>query len=204
MPVETVRPATQWLLNMATSDVRALIFKRLNQVRSGNLGDYKSLGYDLFEFRIFYQTGYRIYFVRKGTHDIVLLCAGSKNTQKRDIDRARALQQIVKQTKKPVFCLYKDVIQNYISSLERAHYYINAHQKLYEPETISFEMNPILLKDLISVYGYVQISEMLGVTTRELFEYVTQSKECGFIMLDRLEQAFSFYLQEPLPRAVNQ
>ena len=64
MPVDKVRPATDWLFNMASYDARSIILKRMNQIRSGHLGDHKSLGYDLFEFRIFYQTGYRIYYIQ--------------------------------------------------------------------------------------------------------------------------------------------
>lgn len=35
--------------------------------------------------------GYRLYFTRRGTTEIVMLVAGDKSSQKRDIKRARAM-----------------------------------------------------------------------------------------------------------------
>lgn len=40
------------------------------------------------ELRIDYGPGYRIYFVRKGSRILVLLCGGDKGSQRRDIERA--------------------------------------------------------------------------------------------------------------------
>jgi putative addiction module killer protein len=41
--------------------------------------------------RIFYGSGYRLYFVRRGIRIIVLLCGGDKSTQAEDIAEARAI-----------------------------------------------------------------------------------------------------------------
>jgi putative addiction module killer protein len=41
--------------------------------------------------RIHHGPGYRIYFVRRGATVYVLLCGGSKRTQKHDIKRAKRL-----------------------------------------------------------------------------------------------------------------
>jgi putative addiction module killer protein len=45
--------------------------------------------------RIDYGPGYRIYFVRRGNDIVVLLCAGDKRTQDRDLARALDLAQEV-------------------------------------------------------------------------------------------------------------
>jgi len=45
--------------------------------------------------RIDYGPGYRIYFVRRGNVIVVLLCAGDKRTQDRDLARALDLAQEV-------------------------------------------------------------------------------------------------------------
>ena len=41
--------------------------------------------------RIHYGPGYRLYFIRQGAAVVVLLCGGDKDSQRRDIARARQL-----------------------------------------------------------------------------------------------------------------
>ena len=55
----------------------------------GNLGDFKSVGEGVFEFRIDYGPGYRVYFAQFGSAFILLLCGGDKRTQTQDILRAK-------------------------------------------------------------------------------------------------------------------
>ena len=43
------------------------------------------------EMRVHYGPGYRLYFLHRGTTVIVLLCGGDKDSQQRDIARARRL-----------------------------------------------------------------------------------------------------------------
>lgn len=56
---------------------------------SGNFGDCKSLHQGLYELRIDYGPGYRIYYCCEGKRLILLLCGGDKRTQALDIERAR-------------------------------------------------------------------------------------------------------------------
>lgn len=64
---------------------------RIRRLRSGNLGDWKSVGNGVRELRIDAGPGYRIYFgVRKQTI-VILLMGGDKGTQQSDILAARAL-----------------------------------------------------------------------------------------------------------------
>ena len=49
------------------------------------------LGQGLFEMRIDYGPGYRVYYVWRGQIVVVLLCGGDKRGQQRDTKRARAL-----------------------------------------------------------------------------------------------------------------
>lgn len=55
----------------------------------GNLGDYKSLGEDLYELRLHFGSGYRIYYGELEDIIILLLCGGDKSTQSRDIIKAK-------------------------------------------------------------------------------------------------------------------
>ena len=58
-----------------------------------NPGDYKNLGAGLMEMRVDYGPGYRIYFMRRGSEVVILLCGGDKRTQRQDINRARVLAE---------------------------------------------------------------------------------------------------------------
>ena len=81
----------QWIRNLRNRQARDRINTRLSRVRQGNFGDTDSLGGGLYEMRIHYGPGYRIYFIREGMTVVVLLCGGDKDTQPNDISRARRL-----------------------------------------------------------------------------------------------------------------
>ena len=57
----------------------------------GQPGRTHALGDGLWEMRIDYGPGYRLYYIREGAEVIVLLCGGDKDPQSRDIERARQL-----------------------------------------------------------------------------------------------------------------
>jgi len=58
---------------------------------AGNPGDVKSVGDGISEMRIDYGPGYRVYFMRRGSLIVVLLCGGDKSTQEKDIAQAKAI-----------------------------------------------------------------------------------------------------------------
>ena len=89
---QTTRFAT-WLASLRDERARARILKRLDRARDGNLGDVAPVGGGVSEMRIFYGPGYRLYFVRRGSELIVLLCGGDKSTQDADIVEARGLAE---------------------------------------------------------------------------------------------------------------
>ena len=70
---------------------RARIVARLRSVELGNLGDVKSVGQGISEMRFHFGPGYRIYFTRRDDVVIFLLVGGDKSSQKRDIERAKAI-----------------------------------------------------------------------------------------------------------------
>jgi putative addiction module killer protein len=55
----------------------------------GNLGDCQSVGNGVFELRIDYGSGFRIYFGQIGMTIVILICGGDKSTQDRDIRQAK-------------------------------------------------------------------------------------------------------------------
>lgn len=83
-------PFRAWLLDLRDAQTRARIRVRLNRVRLGNLGDFRSVGAGVHELRLQFGAGYRIYFGRSGSALVILLCGGDKSSQKRDIERAQS------------------------------------------------------------------------------------------------------------------
>ncbi len=82
-------PFEEWLDSLRDKRARAKIRNRLTRVESGNLGDYRSVGEGVFELRIDYGPGYRVYFGQIGSTIIVILSGGDKSTQEQDILTAR-------------------------------------------------------------------------------------------------------------------
>lgn len=57
----------------------------------GHIGDTQPVGDGVFEMRLHYGPGYRLYFIREGGQMVVLLCGGDKDSQERDIRQAKEL-----------------------------------------------------------------------------------------------------------------
>ena len=81
-------PFTEWLDARRDRNVIVRIKSRLDRVEQGNLGDFKSAGQWVFELRINYGPGYRVYFGQVGLTIVVILIAGDKSTQEQDIRQA--------------------------------------------------------------------------------------------------------------------
>lgn len=79
---------TNWLESLS-GDNQKRVEKRLRRVESGNLGDYKSLGKNLFELKFDFGAGYIVYFSIEEKVIILLLCGGDKSGQSRDIAKAK-------------------------------------------------------------------------------------------------------------------
>ena len=75
--------------------LKAAVASRLDRVAKGNFGDTKSVGDGISELRIHYGAGYRIYYAIRGKEIILLLCAGNKSDQKKDIKTAKEINQEV-------------------------------------------------------------------------------------------------------------
>ena len=77
-----------WLTQLADSRAQARIAVRINRLAAGNFGDCKSLRQGLFELRIDWGPGYRVYYAMIGPACVLLLCGGDKRKQSADIARA--------------------------------------------------------------------------------------------------------------------
>ena len=81
----------EWFEGLRDLTAQMRIGIRIRRVSLGNFGDAKSVGDGLFELRIQYGPGYRVYYARQGDTVVILLAGGDKSTQRRDIERAKAL-----------------------------------------------------------------------------------------------------------------
>ena len=78
-------PFSAWLASLKDARAIGIVRARLNRIRLGNFGDYKPVGGGVEELRIDFGPGYRVYYGRDGSSVVILLCAGDKRTQARDI-----------------------------------------------------------------------------------------------------------------------
>lgn len=79
----------RWFAKLRDTTARARIDIRIRRLTQGNFGDTKSIGDGIFDLRIDYGPGYRVYFIRRGEMLVVLLAGEDKDSQERDIAKAR-------------------------------------------------------------------------------------------------------------------
>lgn len=83
----------RWLGSLRDIRAVAKITDRLKRASNGNFGDHKSVKGGVFEMRIDYGPGYRVYFFQRGKELVILLCGGDKRSQDDDIARAKRLKE---------------------------------------------------------------------------------------------------------------
>jgi putative addiction module killer protein len=82
-------PFTEWLYALRDIMGRKRILARVTRLEQGNYGDCEPIGDGLSELRMFFGSGYRVYFGEHGGNIVVLLCGGDKATQSKDIQQAK-------------------------------------------------------------------------------------------------------------------
>ena len=84
-------PFNDWLDWLKNKRSRSEVNRRIERAKAGNFGDHKSVGNDVYEMRITYGPGYRIYYalLEKQNSILLLLCGGDKSTQVEDVRKAK-------------------------------------------------------------------------------------------------------------------
>ena len=84
-------PVVDWLFRLQSTNrrVAATIVARIERVEGGLLGDHKPVGDGVSELRIATGPGYRVYYSLVGRDVVLLLAAGPKKSQSRDIKTAK-------------------------------------------------------------------------------------------------------------------
>lgn len=72
----------------------------LTRMGEGNVSKVKGVGAGVFEYKIDFGPGYRIYFGKDGEHIVILLGGGTKKRRQKDIETAQACWADYKQRKR--------------------------------------------------------------------------------------------------------
>lgn len=91
-------PFTEWLRSIRDRRTRTRIQERLERLEIGNVGDCQSIGGGVYELRLQFGPGYRIYFGEVDNTIVLLLCGGDKSSQTQDIERAKTYWLEYKET----------------------------------------------------------------------------------------------------------
>jgi putative addiction module killer protein len=78
----------EWLAELRDVRARAKISTRISRLEAGSFGDCKPVGGGVWELRIDWGLGYRVYYTLIGSAVVLLLCGGDKRKQSADIQRA--------------------------------------------------------------------------------------------------------------------
>ena len=89
----------KWMNSLKDLRGKIAIARRIERMSQGNFGDVKSVGANISELRIKVGPGYRVYFTKYKEKLIVLLVGGDKSTQSKDISKAKALLEELKDEK---------------------------------------------------------------------------------------------------------
>ncbi len=81
-------PFNEWF-DLKDHVTKAIVTNRLDRLVQGNWGTCKKINQNLWELKIDFGSGIRIYFILKNKEEILLLCGGDKSTQERDIKKAK-------------------------------------------------------------------------------------------------------------------
>jgi len=81
-------PFDEWFESLKEVKLEARVAARVARPAAGNFGDCKPLREGVWELRIDFGPGYRVYYAISGRTMILLLCGGDKRRQAADVERA--------------------------------------------------------------------------------------------------------------------
>lgn len=90
--IEKTTEFDKWLRKLKDIRAKAKILFRIQKLEHDeHFGDCESVGNGVRELKVNFAKGYRIYFHEKDSKIILLLLGGDKSSQKRDIEKAKAI-----------------------------------------------------------------------------------------------------------------
>ena len=82
-----------WLKAFDDVITKKRIDARIRRAKNGDFGDRKEVGNGIYEMRLHFGPGYRLYYFQRGKEVYWLLIGGDKSTQERDVERAKVIKQ---------------------------------------------------------------------------------------------------------------
>ncbi len=82
------RPYADWLERLLDKHAKARVLVRVSRMAAGNFGDCKPVAEGVWELRIDWGPGYRVYYAQAGKRLVLLLTGGDKRKQQADIAAA--------------------------------------------------------------------------------------------------------------------
>jgi len=82
---------SNWLKSLKDMRTVKVIAMRILRLQGGLFGDVEPVGDGVSELRIHYGPGYRLYFKQRGEEIVILLVGGDKDSQRRDIKKAKEI-----------------------------------------------------------------------------------------------------------------
>lgn len=92
-------PFEKWFMGL-NSIAAAKITKSIYKLEQGNFSNVEGVGSGVFEYKLDFGPGYRIYFGKEGEQIIILVYGGTKKKQSQDIYKAIEYWQDYKKRKK--------------------------------------------------------------------------------------------------------
>lgn len=90
--IEKTHEFDKWFRKLKDLKAKAKILFRIQKLESDeHFGDCKHVGEGIFELRINFAKGYRIYFKEMDGKIILLLVGGNKSTQSKDIEKVKTI-----------------------------------------------------------------------------------------------------------------
>lgn len=86
----------QWLLGLRDRAGKLRIEAQIDRLRNGNTGKAKAVGGGIWELRIDFGPGYRVYFMRRNKQVYLLLAGSDKSDQQRAITLAKSMARVVR------------------------------------------------------------------------------------------------------------
>jgi putative addiction module killer protein len=80
-----------WYRRIKDPNTRRIISEFIRKLEIPSYKNFKSVGNGIFELRIFYGPGYRVYFGFEDSQIVIILLGGDKTTQEQDIRLATKL-----------------------------------------------------------------------------------------------------------------
>lgn len=93
--IKTTNIFDEWINNLKDLRAKTKIQVRIKRLQFGNFSDVKPIGEGLSELRINEGKGYRVYLKNQNNVIVILLCGWDKNTQQKDIQKAKLIAKAI-------------------------------------------------------------------------------------------------------------